>query len=79
MKIWHPFLCSWLLPISYVIEVMKDRAIVLYAIKHELPINVGSIIYTGILYEVNNLTTGFSFSWLLTSLLMAARVDIFHQ
>ena len=41
MTIWHHFICAKLIPTSYLTEVTRERALLLYAIAKNLSINVG--------------------------------------
>ena len=41
MKIWHHFVCAYVVPTAHIMKVTRDRALLLYDIKKGLTINVG--------------------------------------
>ena len=79
MMIWHLFLCVMLSHTAHLIEVTRERALMLYAISKGLSINVGSWILANILHVVNNLTLGLLFPTLIIELVVVAGLDTSDQ
>ena len=57
------------IPIAHLIEVPRDRAILLYAIKANLSINVGWVIKLAIIYTTRHNHVGLPFPSLLMKMI----------
>lgn len=57
-KAWYYFLCAKLLPTTHVSDVIKDCALVLFAIVTGKSINVGTVIKDSILYAIQGSSIG---------------------
>ena len=79
MKIWHHLLCARLCPTSHLMEVTRERALMLYAIAKGLSINVGLWISSNIRHMTNNVNLDLPHLTLITELIAAAGLSTFDQ
>ena len=64
-----------MMPSTNVNDVSKERALLYYAIMHNVPLNIGSIIYSTILHYMKIENAEFSFPSLITALCASAGVQ----
>ena len=79
MKIWHHFICAQLTPITHLIEVIRERALLLYDIKKGLTINVGHWIAANIRQVALNVSMGIPHPILVTELIAVVGVSTLNQ
>ncbi|EXB45106.1 hypothetical protein L484_019331 [Morus notabilis] len=75
MKVWHHFFRTRLHSRSHTLEVSRERALALYAIKKGLTMNISGIINTVISYAIRNKHVGLAFPSLITKLIEMAGVE----
>ena len=75
MKIWHHFICAWLIPTAHLTEVTRDRALLIYDIKEGLTINVGQQISGNNRHAALNVSIGIPHPTLVIELIAAVGVS----
>ena len=75
MKVWHHFICSQLIPTLHTLEVMKERALLLYGIKKSLKINVGGWISVNIHHAIQQGSDGILHPTLLIELIVSHGIN----
>ncbi|KAG5576182.1 hypothetical protein H5410_056316 [Solanum commersonii] len=70
-RVWLKIVCSVLLPAKHLIDVMRDKVVLVYMLMKGIPINVWAILRQNIMKFRNNLRWQFCYGGLITHFLRA--------
>ncbi|KAH0669773.1 hypothetical protein KY285_023928 [Solanum tuberosum] len=68
-RVWLKIVCSVLLPAKHLIEVTRDRVVLVYMLMKGIPINIGAILRQNMMKFRNNLRWRFCYGGLITRFL----------
>ncbi|KAG5612368.1 hypothetical protein H5410_023649, partial [Solanum commersonii] len=73
--VWLKIVCSVLLPAKHLIDVTRDRVVLVYMLMKGMPINVGAILRQNMMKFKNNLRWRFCYGGLITYFLRAEGIE----
>ena len=79
MKVWHHFICGQLVCTLHILEVTKERTLLLYGIKKGLKINIRHWVNSNIRHTIRQGSGGIPHPTLLTKLITSQGIDTTGQ